>query len=260
MGGRGGSSHIAAHTGGFSDARSFLQNSYGAEHAQAILRILQNSPSYVQQMWDRYASFFRATNEPPNSQSAFYSPMDDSVHLSIRNVARGSSIHPPYATVFHEYGHMTDYLIARENGYGNYTAFTEVYKGGLLGQTAKREMQQHLDRAKRLDPTIRTKTQAARYIINEAKSKYSQLDRSDISDIMEGAGIGVAYPLDTGHGANYWRDRDNGKEIFAEITSAEAAHPGSLKDIKDYFPETYAVYKDMMKELRKNGHCYEHYS
>lgn len=43
---------------------------------------------------------------------AYYAPMDDSVHLNIREVARGDSIHTPYGTLFHEYGHMTDYLIA----------------------------------------------------------------------------------------------------------------------------------------------------
>ena len=41
------------------------------------------------------------------------------------------------------------------------------------------------------------------------------------------------------------------KEIFAEIISAEASHPGSLKAIKDYFPKTYQVYQDMMKARKK---------
>ena len=68
---------------------------------------------------------------------------------------------------------------------------------------------------------------------------------------MEGAGIGVAYPLGSGHGLSYWTYRDNGKEIFAEITSAEAAHPGSLSAIREYFPETYKVYQTMLKARKK---------
>ena len=76
-------------------------------------------------------------------------------------------------------------------------------------------------------------------------------DRSDISDMFEGAGIGKAYPLGSGHGTNYWSGRDSGKEIFAEITSAEAAHPGSLMAIKEYFPKTYKVYQDMLKARKK---------
>ena len=71
------------------------------------------------------------------------------------------------------------------------------------------------------------------------------------SDMFEGAGLGIAHPLGAGHGLDYWSSRGNSKEIFAEIISAEAAHPGSLKAIKEYFPRTYQVYQDMMKARKK---------
>lgn len=122
--------------------------------------------------------------------------------------------------------------------------------GGLLGRTAKEEMEGHLSRIRQQNPAL-TKKQAARELANEAMSKYSMLDRSDISDMFEGAGIGIAFPLGTGHGLNYWDGRGNSKEIFAEIISAEAAHPGSLKAIKEYFPKTYQVYQDMVKARKR---------
>lgn len=50
---------------------------------------------------------------------------------------------------------------------------------------------------------------------------------------------------------DYWYRQGNSKEIFAEIISAEAASPGSLKAIKEYFPKTYQVYQDMMKARKK---------
>lgn len=189
----------------------------------------------------------------------------DSVHLNIRSVARGDVISTPYSVLFHEYGHMTDYLIARSGGYGRYSAYSELFQGfdssgnaimhrsssgGLLGRTAKKELEGHLSRIRRYDPNM-TRDQAADRLISEAMSKYSMRDRSDISDMFEGAGIGKAYPLGSGHGTNYWSGRDSGKEIFAEITSAEAAHPGSLMAIKEYFPKTYKVYQDMLKARKK---------
>ncbi len=122
--------------------------------------------------------------------------------------------------------------------------------GGLLGRTAKKELEGHLSRIRRYDPNM-TRDQAADRLISEAMGKYSMRDRSDISDMFEGAGIGKAYPLGSGHGTNYWSGRDSGKEIFAEITSAEAAHPGSLMAIKEYFPKTYKVYQDMLKARKK---------
>lgn len=264
MGGRGGSSHRAS-AGGGSAAFDFLRRAYGANHANAVLAILQNAPEHIRSMWDDFSGQFRATSMGRNEQGAFYAPADDSVHLNIRSVARGDVISTPYSVLFHEYGHMTDYLIARSGGYGRYSAYSELFQGfdssgnaimhrsssgGLLGRTAKKELEGHLSRIRRYDPNM-TRDQAADRLISEAMGKYSMRDRSDISDMFEGAGIGKAYPLGSGHGTNYWSGRDSGKEIFAEITSAEAAHPGSLMAIKEYFPKTYKVYQDMLKARKK---------
>ena len=103
---------------------------------------------------------------------------------------------------------------------------------------------------RRQNPNL-NRQQAARALVSEANSKYSYRDRSDISDMFEGAGLGIAHPLGAGHGLDYWSSRGNSREIFAEIISAEAAHPGSLKAIKEYFPRTYQVYQDMMKARKK---------
>jgi len=253
MGGRGGSSHRGGGGGAgrFAGAQSFLQRAYGLVHAQAILSLIQNAPAHIQSLWEEFGASFRASRMDRNSDEAYYSPSTDSVHLGIDYVARGDSIATPYSTVFHEYGHMTDYLIARQLGSGGYTAYSDTYKNGLLGSTAKRELEAHIARAQRIRPGL-SREEAARFIISEARGKYSHKDRSDISDMMEGAGIGVAYPLGAGHGLDYWSSRGNNREIFAEITSAEAAHPGSLKAIKDYFPATYQVYRDMLSERKRN--------
>ena len=264
MGGRGGSSHRAS-AGRTSSAFDFLRRAYGENHANAVLAILQNAPEHIRSMWDDFSSQFRATRMGRNERGAFYAPADDSVHLNISSVARGDVISTPYSVLFHEYGHMTDYLIARSEGHGRYSAYSELFQGfdssgnaimhrsssgGLLGRTAKKELEGHLSRIRRYDPNM-TRDQAADMLISEAMGKYSMRDRSDISDMFEGAGIGKAFPLGSGHGTDYWSGRDSGKEIFAEITSAEAAHPGSLMAIKEYFPKTYKVYQDMMKARKK---------
>ena len=262
MGGRGGASHRQT-AGGLASITTFLRNAYGANHAQAVLEILQNAPDHIRAMWEQYAAQFRATNMR-RDEGAFYSPRDDSVHLHIPSVARGDAISTPYSVLFHEYGHMTDYLIARGENY-TYAAYSDLFQGigsngkpiirrgssgGLLGRTAKDELEGHLSRMRRQNPNM-NREQAARALIREATGKYSYRDRSDISDMFEGAGIGVAHPLGAGHGLDYWSSRGNSKEIFAEIISAEAAHPGSLKAIKEYFPKTYKVYQDMMKARKK---------
>ena len=96
MGGRGGSSHRAS-AGGGSPAFDFLRRAYGANHANAVLAILQNAPEHIRSMWDDFSSQFRATRMGRNERSAFYAPADDSVHLNISSVARGDVISTPYA-------------------------------------------------------------------------------------------------------------------------------------------------------------------
>lgn len=130
MGGRGGSSHRAS-AGGGSPAFDFLRRAYGANHANAVLAILQNAPEHIRSMWDDFSSQFRATRMGRNERSAFYAPADDSVHLNISSVARGDVISTPYSVLFHEYGHMTDYLIARSEGHGRYSAYSELFEQAM---------------------------------------------------------------------------------------------------------------------------------
>ena len=121
MGGRGSSSHRQT-AGGMASIRTFLQNAYGAGHANAVIAMLQNAPAHIQEMWEQFAAQFRATDMRRGERGAYYAPADDSVHLNIREVSRGDLISTPYSTLFHEYGHMTDYLIARSQGQGRYSA------------------------------------------------------------------------------------------------------------------------------------------
>lgn len=243
---------------------SYIDSTYGATHAQAVKSTLQNADPEVKAVWNKYQSKFRTSNAKYSGGTANYSPASDSVTLDITRAASGSSYQTPYQVLYHEYGHMTDYLAAREFGYNNYVAFTQVFNGldsngkatfiqgmsgGLLGQTAKDELKALIKSTKKAHG-VTTKAEAAQIIIDEIKKDYSLIARSDVSDMLEGAGIGVAYPLGVGHGKSYWKNRDNGKEIFAEMMSAEVASPDSLACIKKYFPETYKVFRTILEVIK----------
>lgn len=243
---------------------SYIDSTYGATHAQAVKSTLQNADPEVKAVWNKYQSKFKTSNAKYSGGTANYSPASDSVTLDITRAASGSSYQTPYQVLYHEYGHMTDYLAAREFGYNNYVAFTQVFNGldsngkatfiqgmsgGLLGQTAKDELKALIKSTKNAHG-VTTKAEAAQIIIDEIKKDYSLIARSDVSDMLEGAGIGVAYPLGVGHGKSYWKNRDNGKEIFAEMMSAEVASPDSLACIKKYFPETYKVFRTILEVIK----------
>jgi len=243
---------------------SYIDSTYGATHSQAVKSSLENTDPEVQAVWNKYQSKFKTTNASYSGSKANYSSSSDAVTLNIANAAKGSNYQTPYQVLYHEYGHMTDYLSAREFGYNNSTAFTEIFNGldangkavftvkgsgGLLGQTAKKELSNQIKAIKKAHG-VTTKSAAANILIDEIRKNYSLLARSDVSDMLEGAGIGVKYPLGVGHGTSYWKGRDNGKEIFAEIMSAEVASPESLACIKKYFPETYKVFRTILGVIK----------
>lgn len=243
---------------------SYIDSTYGATHATAVKSVLQNTDPDVKAVWNKYQGKFKTSNAKYSGNAANYSPASDSVTLDIAKAASGSSYQTPYQVLFHEYGHMTDYLAARDAGFNAYTAFTEVFDGvdsagkpkfttqgmgGLLGRTAKKELNDAIKNIKKSHGVTR-KADAAQILIDEIKKGYNLKARSDVSDMLEGAGIGVAYPLGVGHGKSYWKQRDNGKEIFAEIISAEASNPESLDCIKKYFPETYKVFRKILEVIK----------
>lgn len=243
---------------------AYINNTYGATHATAVKATLQNADPDVKEVWNKYQGKFKTSDANYTGGQAYYSPSSDNVTLNIAYAASGSSYQAPYQVLFHEYGHMTDYLAARDAGFSTYTAFTEVFDGvdatgkavfttngagGLLGRTAKQEVKDAISNIKKAHK-VTHKADAAQILIDEIRQGYSLLARSDVSDMLEGAGIGVKYPLGVGHGLGYWKNRDNGKEIFAEILSAEAASPESLACIKKYFPETYKVFRKILEVIK----------
>lgn len=241
---------------------SYIEKTYGATHAKAVKDSFKNAPPEVKRVWSKYQGDFKTVDANYSGTKANYSPIADAVTLNITDVAKGNSLETPYQVLFHEYGHMTDYLAARAAGFNRITAFTEVFDGldangdavftqagGLLGRTAKEELKEILNDIKKNHGVTR-KNEAARILIDEITNNYSLIARGDLSDILEGAGIGIAYPVGAGHGLNYWKSRDNSKEIFAELISAETNNPDSLDCIKKYFPKTYQVYKDIIEVIK----------
>ena len=55
-----------------------------------------------------------------------------------------------------------------------------------------------------------------------------------------------AYPFGVGHGTDYWKSRNNGKEGFAEIYSAVVDNPESLEQVKRFFPESFKIFWEMI--------------
>lgn len=70
-----------------------------------------------------------------------------------------------------------------------------------------------------------------------------------VSDLFEGATNGAASD-GWGHGKSYWKDDAKvPMEAFAEMFSASMRNGRDLEALKRYFPESYGIFENMLREL-----------
>ena len=260
---------------------------YGKKHAKAIRENLENAPEDIQRVWNDCVSDFHVLEPRYRGDAASYNPGYDGVKLNITNAGKGSNYQTPYQVVFHEYGHHTDYVLNRKYGdRERLKAFSETYKEGIFGKTLKKEANAALDEfgktlVKKVDVDdlrrglndfvkagLMTVDEVEEEIKNELKkavlpnrdvieakfcekirSELSLIARSDISGMFEPV-MNRGYPFGVGYGKNYWKKRDNGKEAFAEMFSAEVNNPESLEQIKKFFPESYKIFREMLEVVK----------
>lgn len=275
---------------------------YGKKHSKNIQEFIKDAPENVRAVWNDCANDFHVLNPKYNGKKAYYSPSEDGVLLNISAAAKGNGYQTPYQVVFHEYGHHIDYIFNQKYGTGErFKAFSETYKNGILGKTAKKEAEESIEKyfvsnVKKYLPDIKAsdirhiddaddvirelshkyrrgeitldevlknekvrkgfvraqKTQVYKEFCEDVKANTDLIDRTDISDMFEPImPKDLHHPFGVGHGSSYWNNRDNGKEVFAEIYSALVNNKGSLEQIKKYFPKTYKIFIEMMGVIKK---------
>ena len=260
---------------------------YPKTHHQTILNYLDEAPDDCRRAWNAVCDDFHILKI--NGKGAYYSARYDGVKLSITSARKGSSYQTPYQVVFHEYGHHMDYIFNRIYGDGDkMKAFTETYKGGVFGKTIKEEANKAIedfaiskglfsfpnkgtvvvDADKLIKRGLLKNSEKAEYIRNRMATKeidrieaerqfckyikdnYSLIARSDISDMFEPIMKSTDYPFGVGHGKSYWKNRDNGKEGFAEMFSAKVNNKESWDMIQKYFPESIKMFEEILKVVK----------
>jgi len=227
-----------------------IRDAYGDSIANTIEDIVEGPEKEIQKLWYKYRNYILVDDPHYDGWEAFYDPDTKAITININDCRRGNNYESPYQVAFHEFGHNIDFRINEKINGDISKGYSETYKDGLLGKTAKSEAatfieDYRLQMEQDLGHSVSTK-EACEKISEELMEKIPLMERGDLSDIFEGATNGEIN-LSIGHGKEYWKKYDNGIEIFAEMFSASICNKGSLNTIKEYFPETYKIFQEIVR-------------
>lgn len=212
---------------------------YAKTTVKGIIGNLRKYPASIQDLYLHTLKDLKMNYTP---DGAFYSPMTDSIHFSVKktnNDNRG-----PYGTVFHEWGHMIDRHIASETG-------------GTVTNSVKEEMYKILKQD--VEDRIKYQQKNSRVKINKAEAKKlvsSELNGATdaiagVSDIYGGV-TGNAVVGRWGHAKSYWTRRDKEAEVCSEAWAdilQSYGIPNQVKYIEKYMPGGKAFVEKTVEEL-----------
>lgn len=212
---------------------------YAKTTVKGIIGTLRKYPPSIQDLYLHTLKDLKMNYTP---DGAFYSPMTDSIHFSVKktnNDNRG-----PYGTVFHEWGHMIDWHIYSETG-------------GTVTNSVKEEMYKILKQD--VEDRIKYQQKNSRVKINKAEAKKlvtSELNGATdaiagVSDIYGGV-TGNAVVGRWGHAKSYWTRRDKKGEVCSEAWAdilQSYGIPNQAKYIEKYMPGGKAFVEKTVEEI-----------
>lgn len=212
---------------------------YAKTTVKGIIGNLRKYPASIQDLYLHTLKDLKMNYTP---DGAFYSPMTDSIHFSVKktnNDNRG-----PYGTVFHEWGHMIDRHVASETG-------------GTVTNSVKEEMYKILKQD--VEDRIKYQQKNSRVKINKAEAKKlvtSELNGATdaiagVSDIYGGV-TGNAVVGRWGHAKSYWTRRDKKGEVCSEAWAdilQSYGIPNQAKYIEKYMPGGKAFVEKTVEEI-----------
>lgn len=218
---------------------------------------LVNAPENTRKVWLKVSDDMKA---PEMKGRTAYYPSGykkgwGTVHF--KSYAEGfseSSYQRKNYVFFHEYGHNIDDLLG--GGLGNHKEYFSVtYNGGVFGQTIKKECERAISEfyAQSGMTVPITDKSVGKAFAEWVKNTYTIYQRGDISDMFERYMIQtyeIQYPFGVGHGKTYHRRATATPiEAFAEMFGATVTGCDSLPVIKEFFPESYKIFEEMLESV-----------
>lgn len=264
------------------DYDSSIARAYGQENYDAICNMIDNcSDEDVRQMWIDHLN--DVVVKETDIKGGFCNHAG--IHLNLAEDVKGNTYEKPYAVTFHEGGHYLDRILNHadfsdgifsphisahfENG-----AFAEALKSDMKNLVDKTAIElKEIIKSHQFDydflyenhyigifdytygqPVKYKKQMVYDYISRSLRRQLDPYQRSDISDMMQGAS-GCRISLGYGHSDAYFKKNEYAlpAEAFAEMCSATLAQNESLEQIQHYFPQGYETFKRMVRRINSGG-------
>lgn len=197
------------------------EKTLGTKFVLRMQEKLDQSPHKdVRDIYEKYGS--RLSIYKTDHLGGAYYEHGKGVCIHTLTAAVGGLGHKPYQTAFHEFGHNIDYLM------GGGEPISEKWGNGALYQALQQDFAE-------LKGDTPDRILVAKLKLEMVKNLRSVSDTLAVSDMLESF-TGISYPLGSGHGKKYWKDRLPCKEFFAEVLDGAAANEGSYGLLKQMFP------------------------
>lgn len=234
------------------------------EEMDLVQKRLDDAPEDLRRAWESHAGDIKVTDK---KVSSCFNPRTGSVEMdlsrNLTSVGNGASA-PAHDILWHEVGHNLDYSMqpgstAFSFKSAHYRSTAHALKDGspaTLGDMVKEEAKEHIDRYKKEKFAEKGYRTAREYTAAEVRRDFGKDLRAlgiagrDVSDMFSGA---TDDKMSGGwhHSASYWKagmGAFQSMEAFAEMTSATMCDPDSLELIKRYFPKSYEIYLEILRD------------
>jgi hypothetical protein len=237
------------------------------EFVNGMREKLEAAPESVQRAWNNMAGELKIADahyegrggdhfSPGEGGILFDSERDSKMRISFSK----ENIEPKYSAAFHELFHNISSEASSRVGMSRFMDFADVFQSknhqgltltDMLHKEAGDRITQVLSQLreeavkKGLKRGSVTKSDVYRYIQRELLN-IPVYEHCDISDMWDGCTKHKARGSML-HDGGYWDTTSVGTEAFAEMGKATVNHPESLRRIKEYFPNSYEIFLEMIE-------------
>lgn len=227
---------------------SKLERQLGEVYTRTINQLLNRTEhKATARLWAKYAAQYDI-KETRLAQGAYFSPTDGGIFLNLDVVMAGDTAHRPGQNLFHESGHMLDWLL--DHGMYSSAPHNGVRFSDVLNQDAQNLY--HNTQAMLMSSGKPADRQHVLWeLAQQVRRGTAQKDRN-IEDMLQAA-LGDDYPKTVGHPTGYFQQHGSrqSSEAFAEMLDAQLANPAAWAIIANCMPESAKMFNTMIQEAMK---------